>query len=237
MADSIQISAVDIKRLWYADEGAVSADLTGAALYALVRENGSASEIKNVHQDTWTIEEGDPTQDSYKNQLTGSTYRMGGKTMGDVTFNFTIGRYDYATKKELMGGEVINTDKGWKRARGIVEVKKCLIALTQDDQYCVLPYANVVAREANTDGAVGIAVVATMLEPLNEAVMPEYWFDASEVKEGVGRSENVALASSETATNSNSYSARSRRVNAGSTVNYGSSGEDGTQPSETLSIL
>jgi len=26
-------------------------------------------------------------------------------------------------------------------------------------------------------------------------------------------------------------------VNAGSTVNYGSSGEDGTQPSETLSIL
>ena len=141
--------------------------------------------MSSVHQDTWTIEEGDPTQEPYKNQLTGSTYRMGAKAMGDVTFNFTIGRYDYATKKELMGGEIINTDKGWKRARGIVEVKKCLIALTQDDQYCVLPYANVVAREANTDGAVGIAVVATMLEPLNEAVMPEYWFDASEVKEGV----------------------------------------------------
>ena len=185
MAESIQISAVDIKRLWYADEDAVSADLTGTALYALVKTNGSATEIKNVHQDTWTIEEGDPTQEPYRNQLTGSTYRMGAKTMGDVTFNFTIGRYDYATKKELMGGEIINTDKGWKRARGIVEVKKCLIALTQDDQYCVLPYANVVAREANTDGAVGIAVVATMLEPLNEAVMPEYWFDASEVKEGV----------------------------------------------------
>ena len=31
MAESIQISAVDIKRLWYADEDAVSADLTGTA--------------------------------------------------------------------------------------------------------------------------------------------------------------------------------------------------------------
>lgn len=183
MADNIQISAVDIKRLWYADEDAVSTDLTGAALYALVKDDGAATEIKNVHQDTWTVEEAESTQDSYKNQLTGSAYRMGAKSMGDVTFNFTIGRYDYATKKELMGGEVINTGKGWKRARGIVEVKKCMIALTQDEQYCVLPYANIVAREANTDGAVGIAVIATMLEPLNEAVMPEYWFDASEVKQ------------------------------------------------------
>lgn len=56
---------------------------------------------------------------------------------------------------------------------------------TRRSVLCFLPYANIVAREANTDGAVGIAVVATMLEPLNEAVMPEYWFDASEVKEGV----------------------------------------------------
>ena len=183
MAENIQVSAVDIKRLWYADEDAVSTDLTGVALYALVKDDGAATEINNVHQDTWTVEEAESTQDSFKNQLTGSTYRMGAKSMGDVTFNFTIGRYDYATKKELMGGEVINTDKGWKRSRGIVEVKKCMIALTEDDQYCVLPYANIVAREANTDGAVGIAVIATMLEPLNEAVMPEYWFDKSEVKQ------------------------------------------------------
>lgn len=186
MATATQISAVDIKRLWYADEDAVSADLTGKALYDMVKdEGGTATEIKNVHQDTWSIEEAEPSQDSFKNQLTGSTYRTGAKSMGDVTFNFTIGRYDYETKKELMGGEVINTDKGWKRARGIVEVKKCLIALTRDDQYCVLPYANITAREANTDGAIGLAVVGTMLEPLVENVMPEYWFDASEVKAGV----------------------------------------------------
>ncbi len=189
MATNPQISAVDIKRLWYADADAVSQDLTGALVYAMVKEGGTATEIENVHQDTWSIEEAEPSQDAYKNQLTGATYRMGAKTMGDVTFNFTLGRYDYATKAALMGGSTIKgttpnqaNDMGWKRERGVVEIKKCLIALTEDDQYCILPYANVTAREANTDGAIGIAVVGTMLEPLNKVVSPEYWFDASEVK-------------------------------------------------------
>lgn len=178
MATQKQVSAVDIKRLWYAPTTAVTADLTGALLYGII--NGSdATEIKNVHQDTWSIEEDEPSQDSYKNQLTGSVYRMGSKDMGNVTFNWTIGRYDYALKAALMGGEA--TETSWKRARGITEVKKCLVALTEDDQYCVLPYANVTAREANTDGAIGISVVGTMLEPEDEAIMPEYWFDSSEV--------------------------------------------------------
>ena len=178
MAGTVQISAIDIKKLWYAETSAVTADLTGTLLKTIL---GSAKEITNVHQDTWTIDESEPTQDSYRNQLTGNIYRFGAKQMGEVTFNFTIGRYDYVTKKDLLGGDVINIDKGWKRARGAVEIKKCLIALTEDDQYCVLPYANVVAREASTDGAVGLAVVGTAMEPETETIMPEYWFDASEV--------------------------------------------------------
>lgn len=178
MADAAKVSAIDIKRLWYAETSVITADLTGAALHTLV--NGSdVKEIENVHQDTWSIEESEPSQDSYKNQLTGSTYRMGSKSMGDVTFNFTLGRYDFNTKADFMGGT--GTATSWKRARGITDIKKTLIALTEDDVYCVLPYANITAREANTDGAVGISVVGTMLEPENTAIMPEYWFDASEV--------------------------------------------------------
>jgi len=178
MPATVQISAIDIKKLWYAETSAVTADLTGTLLSTILE---SAKEITNVHQDTWTVDESEPTQDSYRNQLTGNIYRFGAKQMGEVTFNFTIGRYDYVTKKDLLGGDVINTDKGWKRARGAVEIKKCLIALTEDDQYCVLPYANVVAREASTDGAVGLAVIGTAMEPETETIMPEYWFDASEV--------------------------------------------------------
>lgn len=168
------ISAIDIKSLWYAD--VITEKLTAANLKTLLT---TATAVTNVHQDTWTIEEGEPSQDSYKDQLSGVTYRMGTKTMGDVTFNFTIGRYDYETKKELMGGEA--TSNSWERSRTPTEIKKSLIALTEDDVYCVLSCANVNTREANTDGAVGLAVVATMLIPEQETVSPEYWFDKSAV--------------------------------------------------------
>lgn len=171
MAENKQISCVAIKKLWF-KEVLESAPTSGEAAI------DGASEIKNVHQDTWQIEESESSQDSYKNQLTGATYRMGQKTMGEVTFNFTIGRYDFELKKELMGGTATATS--WSRARGITEVKKCLIALTEDNVYCILPCANINTREANTDGAIGLAVSGTMLEPENEAIMPEYWFLATQ---------------------------------------------------------
>lgn len=173
-----KISAVDIKRLWHAPVNAVTGDLTGSMLATILKAT-TTKEVMNIHQETWSIEEDEPSQDSYKNQLTKAVYRMGAKDVGSVTFNWTIGRYDYAEKAEFMGGEA--TDGSWKRARGVVEIRKCLIALTEDDQYCVLPYANVTAREVNTDGAIGIAIVGTMMEPENEEIMPEYWFDIDEV--------------------------------------------------------
>ena len=171
-----KISAIDIKKLYYCD--VLTTAPTQAGMEDLVE---SATEIDNVHQDTWSIEEGEASQDSYRNQLTGMIYRMGSKNMGEVTFNFTIGRYDFATKTAMMGGSTLTAgtpaaEVGWARANGIVEVRKCLIALTEDNVYCVLPCANITAREANTDGAVGIAVVGTMLEPDTAGIAPEYWF-------------------------------------------------------------
>ena len=167
--------------MYYTDTSKITAKLTGTALATLIKASDT-KEVKNIHQDTWTIEESEPSQDSYRNQLTGSIYRMGTKTMGDVTFNWTIGQYDYPTKAEFLGG--VATAKSWERPRGIVEIHKALIALTADDQYCVLPNANIAAREANTDGAVGIGVVGTAMEPENENVASEYWFDSSEVVSG-----------------------------------------------------
>lgn len=172
----VNVNAVGIQKLWYADTSVVTEDLTGSLLKTILQ---TAKQVTNIHQDTWTIEEGEPSQDSYKNQLTGATYRMGSKTMGDVTFNWTIGQYDYALKAEFMGGTA--TDGTWKRQRGAVTINKTLIALTEDNQYCVLPKANIMAREAQTDGAIAIGVVGTMMEPDNTAVSAEYWFDKSEV--------------------------------------------------------
>lgn len=184
---NIQLSGVDIKRLWYADVDAWqdAESVTGESVKALLDDEGT-TEILNVHQDTWTIEESESSQDSYKNQLTGAVYRMGKKTMGELSANFTIGRYDYQTKADLLGGTVIKNSKGeptgWARARGIVEMRKILVGLTADLQYIVLPQTNFNAREANTDGAIGLAVVATAMEPDNAKLASEYWFDESEVK-------------------------------------------------------
>lgn len=182
MAEAKKVTAANIKKLWYSETSEITTDLTGQALHTLL-QGETLKEIKNIHQDTWTIEEAEASRTNYKNQLTGQVYRSD-KEMGDVAVNFTIGEYDYVTKKDLMGGDVINTDKGWKRARGKVNIEKLLVALTDDDQYCVIPRADIGAREATTDKAVGIPVSAVELEPQNAEVAPEYWFDSSEVTAG-----------------------------------------------------
>lgn len=217
-----QISAVSIKRLWYSDPIDKEPTLTSLM--------GAVTKVENVHQDTWTLEESEPSQDSYKNQLTGLVYRMGRKEMGEITANFTIGRYDYVLKQSFMGGSVIfenglvlddkdaiamaqgscyvkggklykdestanadqaNTENdgkafadglkavGWQRARGSVEVRKTLYALTDDDQLCVISYANLNAYEGDSDGAIGIVIQGMALDPKAAAVAPEYWFDVS----------------------------------------------------------
>lgn len=173
------ISAVDIKKLWYADIELVTGPLTPAMLKTILE---SATEVTNVHQDTWSIEEAEASQDSFVNQLTGQIYRMGAKTMGAVTYNWTIGQYDFQTKADLLGGTA--TDSSWERERGAVVKYKTIIALTEDDVYAVLPKANIAARQAQTDGAVGLGVVATALEPDNVEIKAEYWFLKSKVDAG-----------------------------------------------------
>lgn len=181
MAESKKITAVNIKKLWYGETSAISADVTGQTLHTLL-QGETLKEVSNIHQDTWTFEEAEASRTNYKNQLTNQTYRSE-KEMGDVSVNFTIGEYDYPTKKDLMGGDVINTDKGWKRTRGKINIEKCIVFMTEDDQYCVIPRADIGARESTTDKAIGIPVSAVELEPKDTAISPEYWFDAEEVKE------------------------------------------------------
>ena len=172
------ISAIDIKKLWYCETTDITATVTGATLKTLL---STAKEVTNIHQDTWQVEEAEPSQDSYRNQLTGSIYRQGRKTMGDVTVTFTIGQYDFDLKAELMGGKA--TDGVWERGRGPVYIHKGIIALTTDDVYIVYPYCNISVREAATDGALGLSVTATVMEPKTETISTEYWVDAAQVKD------------------------------------------------------
>ena len=184
-----KISAVDVKRLWYADEADLASALTStvtatilASLYRALTTSSLATgfaEILNVHQDTWTFEESEAQQDFYKNQLTGQVYRASRKTAGDVTVNFTIGQYDYTTKAAILGGTVIGDNKGWARPKRAESKYKSVIFLTDDDQLCVIPHANFNGREADADKGLGLAVTAQEMEPLDGNLLPEYWYDAS----------------------------------------------------------
>lgn len=167
------IIAEGIKKLYYFDSSEIVSDLTLDKLKTLIE---AAKEVKNVHQDTWSIEEAEPTRTGYKNELTGGTYRENVE-LGDVAMNFTIGQYDFETKADLMGGDA--TENSWKRATGIPNIKNAVAAITKDDVYVCFPKASISAREADTDKATGLAVVATALEHDVKDVRSEYWFTDS----------------------------------------------------------
>lgn len=165
-----KVIAEGIKQLWYADPSTIKADLTSVTLKTLLE---GAKEIENVHQDTWSIEETEPTRTGFKNQLSGGVYRENIE-LGDLTMNFTIGQYDFTTKADLMGGE--GDETSWKRSKSTPKINKAMIALTNDDVYVVFPKSSILAREADTDGAIGVAVVATALEHDVKEVHQEYMF-------------------------------------------------------------
>ena len=147
-----KISAVGIKKIFYADISVIKNDLTAASASTIIKA---------------------------------------ATTQGEITPQFSIGQYDYAAKAALMGGEVIKkggagSDKddivGWKRATDKVVIKKALFCLTEDDVWFIFPNCQIVAREANTDKAIAIAVKGLVQAPTADGVSPEYNFDESEVK-------------------------------------------------------
>ena len=164
------IIAEGIKTLKYLDIDEITGDLTLEQVKTLMAD---ADEIKNVHEDTWSFEQTEATIDAFKNELTGGTYRQN-MTPGETSMNFTIGQYEFQTKADLMGGTA--TANSWKSGGDTGTVNKALFAITNDNVYVVFPKATISARSADTDGAIGLAVTATAMEPDNKEVSAEYWF-------------------------------------------------------------
>ena len=185
------ISAVGIKRILYADTTVVTKDITPDVAKGLIKAAVSAkNEVLNVHGETWNIEESEASVTGHKNQLNGQTYRYD-TTPGEVSPTFSIGQYDYKTKAALMGGETVKkggsgADKdnivGWKRSNDKVVINKALFCLTEDDVWFIFPNSQIVAREANTDKAIAIAVKGLVQTPKVADVASEYNFDESEIQ-------------------------------------------------------
>lgn len=165
------ISAIGVKQILY------GAPLEEAPTYATLETLfTSFKQVPNVHQGTYKYTEEDGAITEYKDELTGQTYRSTFEP-GSQTLNWVIGAYDFQTKANLMGGKVLETDKGWERGNAGEQRYNCVVAVTNDNVAIIFPKANLIGRGASTDGAVGLSITATPLK-VSATVASEYWFDA-----------------------------------------------------------
>ena len=108
------------------------------------------------------------------------------KVTGDLTPAMLKSILEDAETEEVTNVHQDTWSIGWKRSRTYEEIHKCLMALTEDDVWAVFPKGSVVTREVETDGATGLAVVGTAMEPGNEAISTEYWYYDKEVRSSSG---------------------------------------------------
>lgn len=165
------ISAIGVKQILY------GTPLEEAPTYATLESLFTAfKQVPNVHQGTYEYTEEDGTITEYKDELTGQSYRSSYEP-GSQSLNWVIGAYDFQTKANLMGGKVLETDKGWERGNAGEQRYYCVVAVTNDNVAIIFPKANLIGRGASTDGAVGLSMTATPLK-VSATVASEYWFDA-----------------------------------------------------------
>ena len=171
---------IGIKRVWYADViKSVTSPESGYSTTELQTLITSATEVTNVHQDTWGYEESDASITDYINELTGLPYYRDVTQASVPTINFTIGEYDFATKAALQGGKK-GTDT-WQRQDMNVIIEKCIIAMTKTDNFIVFPKAQINGKSTMAEKNIGIGVSASPLETGVKGLASEIWFDGSKV--------------------------------------------------------
>lgn len=183
---------IGIQRLWYTD--VIAVDLKQSDIKDYIDGKGTAgesgyipkaTEVLNIHQDTWGYSQDDPSTTDYKNELTGENYFRDLTERGNKTISFTMGEYDYKAKADLQGGEVIESAGqavGWKSSGALEVIHKGIIALTKTGTYIVFTNANIVGKGDQQQKAVGLGISAVAEEnPAKTEQNPvedEYWFDA-----------------------------------------------------------
>ena len=187
--------ATKIKRIILADMSIISADLSTAALAkaaidaaiaAAAATPATATDITNVHQDTWQITESDASVESYRNDIANSIYRRD-LTPGDLTLQFTMGEYSEQVKAALRGGSVItkggtDADKdtviGYKGDAPSISIEKAAFCLTQDGYWFIYPKVKIAANTNETDKAAMLAVKGYPSKP-SATIATEYNFNSA----------------------------------------------------------
>ena len=88
---------IGIKKIWYGD--VITEAVTKTTLKTWL---GTATEVKNSHQDTWQYTEDDPTYTDYINELTGKIYYRDVTQNGAKTITFTMGEFTFDDKARML---------------------------------------------------------------------------------------------------------------------------------------
>lgn len=174
---------IGIKQIWYGET--ISEALTAASLKTWLE---TATEVQNSHQDTFQYTQDDPSVTDYINELTGKPYYRDMTSEGNKTIAFTIGEYEFATKAELQGGEVLkenDTAVGWKAPEAPELIYKAIVGRTKTGNYVVFTHAGIVGKTNMAEKNMGLGVSAVAMGNPSSGVSDEYWFDGSAVDKTV----------------------------------------------------
>lgn len=173
---------IGIKQIWYGD--VFDEAVTAANLKTWL---GTATEVKNSHQDTWGYTEDDPTYTDYINELTGDIYYRDVTAKGAKTITFTMGEYDIDDLVALRGGEKVGTDDGWSAPSETGIMNMGIVGKTKTGNYIVFSNAAVIGKGNQVEKNIGLGVTAVALSNPNEGVKSDYLFDGAKVEAaGVG---------------------------------------------------
>lgn len=179
---------IGLKKLYYGD--VIDIDLTLEAVKHLTGEKISTAEgikdlkafteVKNVHQDTWSYEQDDPNVEDYINELDGKPYYRDATTAGNKTISFTLGVYSIDDKVALCGGKAVDGGKGWKSPDEIPLINKGIIAITKTGNYIVFTNASIIGKNTAQSKNIGLGVTAVAMDNDVADVADEYLFSGEE---------------------------------------------------------
>lgn len=171
---------IGIKKIWYGEP--ITEAMTASKLKTWL---GTAKEVTNSHQDTWSYTQDDPSVTDYINELTGKPYYRDMTNAGNKTIAFTMGVYSFEDRVSLIGGKIIDDGAGWEAPDSPELIYKGVVGQTKTGNYIVFTYAGIVAKTNTVEKNLGLGVSAVAMDNEVDGVADEYMFDGEKVDAAV----------------------------------------------------
>lgn len=148
--------------------------------------------IDVVHEDSFQYVTPEQSADPYKNEITGKPYFHDVTESGDLSFEFSVGKYDLELKAKMQGGTytpavaaattpevVAAAEAKWVPAVDKTPIYLAFKATTVDNVKIIFPKAMVLSNTKANKKAQGMAVKAVAETPDDSSLSIEQWGDGN----------------------------------------------------------